>query len=153
MTHPNRTSRSWLTAIGIGLAISALTAVASIIAQKIGVSPLPKPLALAFAKTLLGDWVPLPLGLAFHTLYVTFWSVVFVHFFPKRTFMTALGLGLALWLAVLVVFFPIVGWGLAGLKISPMLILASLMPHLLFAVLLWAFERLAEKKDNNPRTP
>lgn len=149
MTRTHRTSRSWPMAIGIGIAVSVLTAVVAIISQKTGISPLPKPLGLAFAKTLFGDSTPLPVGLALHTLYVTFWSVVFVRFFPKRTFMTALGLGLALWLAVLVVFFPIVGWGFAGLEISVMLIPAALMPHLLFAVLLWAFERLAEKKDNN----
>lgn len=148
MTHSDRTSRSWLVAIGIGLAISVLTAVASVIAQKTGISPLPKPLALAFAKTLLGDWVPLPLGLGFHTLYVTFWSVIFVRFFPKRTLMTALGLGLVLWLAVLAVFFPIVGWGFAGLGVSLMLIPASLMPHVIFALLLWAFVKLAVKKDD-----
>lgn len=36
MTRTNRTSRSWLVAIAIGLAVSVLTAVASIIVQKKG---------------------------------------------------------------------------------------------------------------------
>ena len=37
-------------------------------------------------------------------------------------------LGLALWVAVLVIFFPVVGWGFFGLGVSPKLIPVSLMP-------------------------
>lgn len=46
---------------------------------------------------------------------------------------------------VLVVFFPVVGWGILGLAVSPKLIVASLVPHLLFAVFLWGLCRLAFK--------
>jgi len=42
---------------------------------------------------------------------------------------------------VLVVFFPIIGWGFLGLAVSPKLIVASLIPHLLFAVFLWGLGR------------
>jgi len=34
-------------------------------------------------------------------------------------------------------FFPILGWGFFGLAISPKLIVASLVPHALFAVIVW----------------
>lgn len=57
----------------------------------------------------------------------------------------ALMLGLGLWILVLVVFFPIVGWGFLGLAISPKLIVASLIPHLLFALFLWGLCRVAFK--------
>lgn len=107
-----------------------------------GISPMPKPLGLAFAQLLLGP-VPLPVGLLFHVMYVTFWSVVFVLLFERRTFLNALWLGLGLWLLVLFVFFPQTGWGVFGLAISPMLIVASLVLHILFALFLWVLGRWA----------
>lgn len=42
---------------------------------------------------------------------------------------------------ILVVFFPLVGWGVAGLAIGPKLIVASALPHLLFGLLLWGLDR------------
>lgn len=143
MNKANLSARSWLRATGIGLAVSVLTALVMVTLLKTGVSPLPKPLGLAFAETLFGHSLPMPVGLLFHTAYVTFWSVVFVRFFPLRDIKTALTLAIALWLGVLVVFFPVVGWGFAGLGISPKLIPASFMPHLLFGVLLWALHKYA----------
>ena len=98
-------------------------------ALRLGISPLPKPLGLAFAKTVLGRSLPLPVGLLFHVAYVTAWSVVYVALFRHAlTLVNALLLGLVLWLLVLFVFFPIVGWGVLGLAVSPKLIVASLVP-------------------------
>lgn len=109
-----------------------------------GLSPLPGPLALAFAQTIFAaEGLPLVTRLLFHTAWTTSWTVIFVVVFRNNpSFLKALGLGLTLWLVVLMVFFPIVGWGLLGLAQSPALIVGSLVPHLLFAVLLWAGCRL-----------
>ncbi len=74
---------------------------------------------------------------------MTFWSVVYVAVFEQRTFLNALWLALGLWLVVLVFFFPIVGWGFFGLAVSPKLIVASLVPHVLFAIVLWGICRWA----------
>ncbi|MCZ6883587.1 MAG: hypothetical protein O7F15_11385 [Gammaproteobacteria bacterium] len=148
MTEADLSDRGWLRAIGIGLAISVLTALLMVTLSKTGVSPLPKPLGLAFAETLLGRSLPLPVGLLFHTAYVTLWSVVFVRFFPQRNIKSALLLAGALWLGVLLVFFPVVGWGLAGMNVSPRLIPASFVPHLLFGLLLWALEKYAHRNRN-----
>ncbi len=145
MTEADQSVHSWLRAIGIGLAISVLTALMMVTLQKTGVSPLPKPLGLAFAEKLLNRSLPLPVGLLFHTAYVTFWSVVFLRFFPRRNIKFALLLAGMLWLGVLLVFFPIVGWGLAGTNISPKLIPASFMPHLLFGLLLWVLNKYARR--------
>ncbi len=145
MTEADQSVHSWLRAIGIGLAISVLTALMMVTLQKTGVSPLPKPLGLAFAEKLLNRSLPLPVGLLFHTAYVTFWSVVFLRFFPRRNIKFALLLAGMLWLGVLLVFFPIVGWGLAGTNISPKLIPASFMPHLLFGLLLWVLDKYAPR--------
>ncbi len=141
--HALTPKETW-TAIGIGVVTALLLSAVMVPALRFGVSPLPKPLGLAFAETVLGRELPLPVGLLFHVVYVTLWSVAYVLLFRDRlTFTSALGLGLALWVLVLVVFFPVVGWGFLGLGVGPRLIAASLVPHLLFAVFLWALARLA----------
>ena len=132
------TPKEAMKAAGIGVVTALLLTAIMVPMMKLGISPLPKPLGLAFAETIIGKALPLPVGLLFHVAYVTVWSVVYVMLFKDRlTFLNALWLGLALWVGVLVVFFPVVGWGFFGLAITPKLIVASLVPHLLFAVFLW----------------
>jgi hypothetical protein len=87
-------------------------------ATSAGVSPFPKPPSLMFAETILARTLPLPVGLLFHTGYVTFWSVIFLRYFPHRDVWTALGSS-PLLVVILVLSFPIVGWGIAGLAIGP----------------------------------
>lgn len=137
--------------IGIGVGVAILLSAIMVPAFKLGLSPMPKPLGLAFAQTLLGK-VPLPVGLLFHLLYVTTVVAFYLVVIERRPrFMKALAYGLLLWFLVLVLFFPIVGWGFLGLSISPKLILASLVPHLLFAVFLWLIPKwvfsTGEKKN------
>lgn len=146
MRFSTLTFGEWLKAVGIGILTAILLSAMMVTALKLGVSPLPKPLGLAFAETLLGRPLPLPVGLLFHVAYVTFWAVAFVLVFRHSlSLRNALMLGLGLWVLVLVVFFPIVGWGFLGLAISPKLIVASLIPHLLFALFLWGLCRVAFK--------
>ena len=137
-------AREWRTAFVVGIANGLLLSVVMVTAFKSGVSPLPKPVGLAFAETVLGGPLPLPVGLAFHLAYVTFWSMAFVAFLRDSLILrNALVLALVLWIGALVVFFPIIGWGFLGLAISPKLIVASFMPHLLFGVFLWGLCRFA----------
>ncbi len=137
------TPKEWLKALGAGIGTAILLSMVMVPALKLGISPLPKPLGLAFAETVLGRLLPLPAGLLFHVAYVTLWSVAFVVLFRSSlTFGKALMLALALWVGVLVVFFPVVGWGFLGLGIGPKLIVASLVPHLLFAAFLSGLCRL-----------
>ncbi len=139
----NLTPKEWLKALGVGIMTAILLSVVMVPALKLGISPLPKPLGLAFAETVVGRALPLPVGLLFHVAYVTFWSIAFVVLFRNSlSFGKALLLALVLWIGVLVVFFPVVGWGFLGLGISPKLIVASLVPHLLFAAFLWGLCRL-----------
>lgn len=133
--------RSWSRGAGIGILVSILTAAVMIALTAAGMSPFPQPPSLAFAETVVGRSLPLPVGLAFHTVYVTFWCVVYVRYFPRRDIWTASLLAVFLWLVILAVFFPIVGWGFAGLSVGPQLIGASFVPHLLFGLLLWASDR------------
>ena len=136
-----------LKTIAIGIGTAVLLSAVMVPALRLGISPLPKPLGLAFAETVLGRSLPLPVGLLFHVAYVTAWSVVYVALFrPALTFRTALALGLFLWLLVLFTFFPIVGWGVLGLAVTPKLIVASLVPHLLFVVFLWGLCRVGFRR-------
>ncbi len=142
MRSPALSLKDLAKAIGVGVAAAVLLSAVMVPAFKLGVSPLPKPLGLAFAETLLGRSLPLPVGLLFHVVYVTFWAVIYVVVFrARRTLVSALLLGLVLWLIVLIVFFPVVGWGFLGLSVGPKLIVASLVPHLLFGVFLWGLCR------------
>ncbi len=128
--------RDYFKAVGVGIANAVALSAIMVPAARAGISPFPEPLSLAFARLVLGQ-VPMPVGLLFHLVYVTFWSVVYVAAFPRRTFLSALWLAAGLWVIVLVIFFPMVHWGAFGLAVSPKLIVASLVPHLLFAVFLW----------------
>ncbi len=136
-----------LKALGIGVLTAVLLSAIMVPAFKLGIAPLPKPPSLALAQLLFGANTPLPVGLLFHIAYVTFWSVVYVLVFRDRlTFLNALWLGFALWVVILVVFFPLFGWGFLGRAISPKLIPASLVPHVLFAVFLWGLCRIGFRK-------
>ena len=130
--------QEWAKAIGTGIGVSVLTAAFMVATTKAGVSPFPKALGLAFAETVLGRTLPLPVGLLFHIVWVTAFSVLYIVLFRDAlTFMRALGLGVALWLFVLVFFFPVVGWGFFGLAVGPKMIVGAAITHLLFALLLW----------------
>lgn len=131
-------------AFGVGLATALILSAIMVPALLTGLSPLPKPPSLAFAETLFGTDLPLPVGLLFHVAYVTAWSVIFVALSRDRlTFRRAALLALILWIVALAVFFPIVGWGFFGLAIGPQLIAAAFVPHALFAVVLWGLCRAA----------
>ncbi|MCG3116992.1 MAG: hypothetical protein LLH30_15050 [Candidatus Manganitrophus sp. SA1] len=73
--------------------------------------------------------------------------MVYVALFRDQlTFGNALLVASILWASVLFFFFPFVGWGFFGLKIGPMLIGASAVPHFLFALFLWALSKLFFRK-------
>ena len=140
------TPKEILKAVGIGILTALLLSGVMVPAFKFGVAPMPQLPSIAFAELVLGANVPMPVGLFFHFAYVTFWAFVYVILFRDRlTFLNALWLGLVLWIVILVFFFPVLGWGFLGLAVSPKLIPASLVPHVLFAVFLWGLCRLSFK--------
>lgn len=111
---------------------------------KTGVSPMPAPVALAFAERLLGWDLPLPAGLVFHVAWVTLWSIAYVVLFWDRlSFRRAAALAAFLLVLALAVFFPFIGWGLFGLAVGPKVIVGAFMTHALFAVVLWALSHWA----------
>ena len=129
--------------LGPGLVNGLLLSAIMVPAFLAGMAPMPQPPSLAFAEVLLGDGLPLPVGLAFHLAWVALWSAVWVGVdHPRLHFATALALGLGLWVAALAIFFPLNGRGFLGLGVGPALVPAALVPHLLFAVLLRGLGRL-----------
>lgn len=135
--------REWWTAFAIGIANGILLSAVMVPAFRLGLSPFPKPVGLAFAETVLGRPLPLPVGLLFHLVYVTFWSMAFIVFLRDQLSLKyALVLAFVLWGGALVVFFPVIGWGFLGLGIGPQLIVASIIPHFLFAIFLWGLCRI-----------
>lgn len=156
MEFQNLSTREWAKALGVGIVNGLLLTAIMVPAIKSGISPFPKPVGLAFAETVLGRTLPLPVGLLFHLAYVTFWSMAFVAFLRNSlTLRNALLLALVLWIGVLVVFFPVIGWGFLGLGlgIGPKPIVAAFVPHLLFGLFLWALCRFAFKDGNAARSP
>ncbi|RMF39383.1 MAG: hypothetical protein D6754_05555 [Alphaproteobacteria bacterium] len=137
------TPREWGKALVLGVANGIALSIVMVTMMKLGASPLPKSLGLAFAETLAGRSLPLPVGLLLHLAYVTFWSMAFVAVFrDSLTLRNALILALVLWIVVLVVFFPVVGWGFLGLGVGPQLIIGAFVPHLLFGLFLWGLTRV-----------
>ena len=136
------TTKDYAKAVGVGIGTGVLLSLIMVPATRAGISPMPKPLGLAFAQLSLGK-VPLPIGILFHIAYVTIWSVVYLIAFERWTFLNALWRGFGLWVLVLVVFFPLVGGGFFVLEIGPLLIIASLVLHVLFAIFLWGLSRRA----------
>ncbi|MDE2343239.1 MAG: hypothetical protein KGL63_07580 [Betaproteobacteria bacterium] len=144
----------WGKAIAVGLLNGIALAVILIATLKSGVSPMPAPLGLLFADTLFGRHLPVPVGVAFHLAYVTFWSVVFIVFFrPRLAFSSALLLAAGLWIFALLVFVPFVGWGFFGMAFGPRIAIGLLVNHVLFALFLWglskAFFRHEPRPDEN----
>lgn len=137
-------SHDLIKAVVVGIGTALILSAVMVPAFLAGLPPMPKPPSLAFAEVILGTGLPLPVGLLFHVVYVTACSVLFVALFRDRLgFLRALGFALALWIVALAVFFPINGWGFLGLGIGPALLPGALVPHLLFALVLWALCRLA----------
>jgi hypothetical protein len=135
--------REWGKAVIVGITTGAILALLNIIALKSQLSPLTKPLGLAFAETVFGRQLPLPVGLLFHLAWVTLFSIVYLVLWrDSLTLKNAVILAAALWLLAVVVFFPIVGWGVLGLAVSPKLIIPATVSHLFFAVILWSLSRI-----------
>ncbi len=129
--------------VAIGLVTALLVSVVMVNAYQAGLVPLPEPLPVAFAGRLFGAAFQFSNGILLQFGWITFWSLAYVLLVRHHTFVNALRLAFALWVGVLVIFFPLVGWGVFGVALGPGLVppLVALVPHLLFAVIVWALGR------------
>jgi len=131
-----------LKAIGVGVLAGVILSGLIVATSKTGVSPLPKPLCVAFMEAALHQPLTLASGLAFHVLWVVFWSFYYVFlFWNDLTLIAAFGFALVLWLLAMLFFFPAVGWGFFGRKVGALSVVDSIVSHSLFAVVIWALNR------------
>ncbi|MBK1671221.1 hypothetical protein CKO28_24780 [Rhodovibrio sodomensis] len=134
--------RDFAKAVGVGAIVAVLTGAVTAPLFKTGIAPMPQAPSQAFAETLLGP-VADPVGLIFHLLYVTAVTTLILAFVGPRPSKWAIaGASAALWAIAVVVFFPIVGWGIFGAAVTPKIAVAALGPHVLYGVLFWAADRL-----------
>ena len=104
----------WLKAAIVGAAGSLLMFLVMMFAiHGAGVAPFNLPPSAAFLEKLGLNAGPLPL--VAHFGYGVFWSVVFVWLFGGKMNITrGLALAGALWLFMMLVYSPIIGWGVFG---------------------------------------
>jgi len=123
----------FLTAISVSLFVIPMF--------KFGISPMPAPPSLLFISKLLGMQVPLIIGLLTHIIFVMILVFMFLKLVKNVTFLKTTYLALGAWVVALLVFFPIIGWGFAGfaLGMGPKIMIAALMPHMLFDIFLWVY--------------
>jgi len=128
--------------VGVGVALSL--AALMVVAQVTHLSPLPAPLGVAFAKTVLpsgslGDHGLLWVGLGLHVAYVTSATVAYVAVLRSRLGgVAAFGWALGLWVFAGVVFAPLVGWGLFASGTGAGGFVNLLAVHLAYGAFLWA---------------
>lgn len=123
-----------------GIFLSGLIAAVS----KAGLSPLPKPLCVAFMECALHRPVGLTTALGFNLVWVVLWSLFYVFlFWNSLTLASAAGFAAVLWLLTQVFFFPSVGWGFFGSRIGPLASLDAAISYALFAVVMWALNLAA----------
>ena len=109
----------WTKAIGAGLVAALLMfAIMMVGIHVTGIAPFNMPPSAAFLEVLGLNIGPLPL-LA-HFGYGAFWSAVLVGVYDDSVdIKKGLALGGGLWLFMMVVYSPVIGWGLFGLAGTP----------------------------------
>lgn len=108
------------------------------------------------------------LGLLLHFLYGSFWSVVFVYAFGADiTLKKGLYLALFLWLFMMLVYSPIIGWGIFGMGYAGMMdpahplyldstlkyLFFTLVLHLLYGFIMGGMNKWLIKQEFKPKEP
>lgn len=105
----------WTKAAVIGLVAGLVTLVGAALALQSPMAPINLPVAQALLLATVGEQ-SFPLAALLHLAYATLGSVIVVAIFGDRT-TPAKGIGLALgfWLISMLVYSPIIGWGVFGM--------------------------------------
>lgn len=114
-----------------------------------GIAPFNVPPSAAFVIKL--GLPAKPLALIIHFVYGAFWSMLLVYWYNERSdIKKGLGLALVAWLIMMVIYSPIIGWGLFGLgdasmlsstsplylEAGPKYIIVTLVLHLIFGAII-----------------
>lgn len=137
----------FLKAFGIGVLDAVIITAIMLPLVLSGILGIEQPFAVSFVRAIFGDGAPLPLGLAFHLVYVIFWSTIFVLYLTRRPWHNAFALAGVLWLVQAVIFYPVVGWGFLGLSVPVSTALIPLIPHILLAIILGVTGTIINKRS------
>jgi len=146
----------WIKAAGIGLLGSLIMFLLMMLGiHGAGIAPFNTPPSAAFLMKL--GLPAQPLGLIVHFGYGAFWSVLLVSLFENDlSIKKGLGIALAAWLIMMIIYSPIIGWGLFGfgdahvlsatdplyLEAGPKYLISTLILHLVFgAIIGWGDSR------------
>ncbi|MFB6258506.1 MAG: hypothetical protein ABEH38_07415 [Flavobacteriales bacterium] len=142
----------------VGLLGSLVMFIPMKIGLKTGIAPFEIPPSAAFLKSL--NLPAMPLALIGHFLYGAFWSIVFVALFKGSAGLgKGILLSIVLWLVMMLVISPIIGWGVFGagespsdpalhLDPGPKYMVVTLVLHLLYGLLVgWLDPKWAAKEE------
>lgn len=142
----------YVKAASVGIGGSLVMFILMIIGIKVtGVAPFKIPPSAAFLEKL--DMHAGPLPLIVHFGYGAFWSMVFYALFRENMRLYwGIVLALGLWLFMMVVYSPVIGWGFFGfggadyakdatlyLEPGPKYLIATLVLHLIYGSILGVF--------------
>lgn len=103
----------WLKAALIGMLGAVVMFAIMMAGIHAGIAPFHITPSAAFLQRF--GWNVGPLALLVHLGYGAFWSMALVYLFGQETDIgRGIGLALALWLFMMIVYSPIIGWGLFG---------------------------------------
>lgn len=120
-----------------GLVATGVMTVLMFIARVTGISPMPRPVPMAVLAAwgvFLPAWLVLAGGFAVHFVYGGFWAGYVTLLFKRITVWHGLALGVVLWIVMGWIFLPFIGWGGFGLAVSPNILWATLILHLVYGL-------------------
>lgn len=151
----------WIKAAGAGLLGSLIMFLLMMLGIQSGIAPFNTPPSAAFLNNL--GLPAQPLALIVHFGYGAFWSVLLVYLFGSRAdIKRGLGLALGAWLIMMIIYSPIIGWGLFGfgdahmmsstdplyLEAGPKYLFSTLILHLIFgAIIGWGDAKWIDAKN------
>jgi hypothetical protein len=154
--------KPWIKSLISGLAGSLIMFILMMIAiNGVGIAPFDMPPSAAFLKSL--GITPKPLALIIHFGYGAI-AAIFLHevFKNKSKVVYGIGLAIAMWLIMMFVLSPIIGWGILGtnagtidgalaLSSTPKYIISTLILHIIYGLTIGLIQKawINNKSDYN----
>lgn len=122
-------------AAGWGVVATLAMSVLMLLSVVSGLAPMPEPIPLALVKETVGV-LPQPalmaVAAAAHLAYGALAAVVLAALAKRVSLPVGLGYGVVLWAVMGLVWLPYLGWGLFGTGITPIVVAATLVLHLVY---------------------
>lgn len=122
-----------------GVVATIAMSVVMVITVATGLSPLPEPIPKALVTDVVGlEGKPVVMATAAgaHLLYGGLFGGILGTVSDRVSVGHGVALGIGLWAVALVVVFPVLGWGVAGLSLGPRPAVATLALHVVYGTVL-----------------